>query len=95
MSIGIIGERKCDEIDSGLSYSPSLEAAVNLILGDPAFVGDSAMPSFKFLSVLLAAEPPSSSETKFILLLMENRLSEAKALLQEWRAPLSSRSPLL
>ena len=49
MNIGIIGEREREQIDSGLSYSPSLEAAVNLILGDPAFVGDRATPSFKFL----------------------------------------------
>jgi predicted PurR-regulated permease PerM len=40
-------------------------------------------PAFHICSVLLAAEPPSSSETKFILLLTENRLPEAKALLQE------------
>jgi predicted PurR-regulated permease PerM len=39
-------------------------------------------PAFNICSVLLAAEPPSSSETKFILLLTENRLPEAKALLQ-------------
>jgi hypothetical protein len=49
MNIGTIGERKRDQIESGLSYSPSLEAAVNLILGDPAFVGDRATPSFKFI----------------------------------------------
>ena len=49
MNIGTIGERKRDKIDSGLSYSPSLEAAVNLILGDPSFVGDRATPSCKFL----------------------------------------------
>jgi hypothetical protein len=49
MNIGTIGERKRDKIDSGLSYSPSLEVAVNLILGDPAFAGDRATPSFKFL----------------------------------------------
>jgi hypothetical protein len=40
MNIGTIGERKRDKIDSGLSYSPSLEVAVKLILGDPAFAGD-------------------------------------------------------
>jgi len=40
-------------------------------------------PAFKICSVLLAAEPPSSSETKFIHLLTENRLLEAKALLQD------------
>jgi predicted PurR-regulated permease PerM len=40
-------------------------------------------PAFNICSVLLAAEPPSSSETKFILLLTENRLPEAKALLQD------------
>jgi hypothetical protein len=49
MNIGIVGERKRDQIDSGLSYPPSLEAAVNLILGDPAFVGDRATPSYKFI----------------------------------------------
>jgi hypothetical protein len=49
MNIGTIGERTREQIDSGLSYSPSLEAAVNLILGDPSFVGDRATPSFKFL----------------------------------------------
>ena len=49
MDIGIIGERKRDQIDSELSYSPRLEAAVNLILGDPAFMGDKGTPSFKFL----------------------------------------------
>src|ERR1700731_2817295 len=40
-------------------------------------------PAFHICSVLLAAEPPSSSETKFIRLLTESRLPEAKALLQE------------
>jgi AI-2E family transporter len=40
-------------------------------------------PAFNICSVLLAAEPPSSSETKFIHLLTENRLLEAKALLQD------------
>src|ERR1700730_2625174 len=40
-------------------------------------------PAFHICSVLLAAEPPTSSETRFILLLTENRLPEAKALLQE------------
>jgi hypothetical protein len=40
-------------------------------------------PAFHVCSVLLAAEPPSSSETRFILLLTENRLPEARAFLQE------------
>ena len=40
-------------------------------------------PALHICSVLLAAEPPSSLETKFIHLLTENRLPEAKALLQE------------
>jgi predicted PurR-regulated permease PerM len=40
-------------------------------------------PSFRICSVLLAAEPPTSSEIKFIRLLTESRLPEAKALLQE------------
>jgi hypothetical protein len=40
-------------------------------------------PAFHFCSVLLAAEPPTSVETKFIRLLTESRLAEARALLQE------------
>jgi len=40
-------------------------------------------PSFYICSVLLAAEPPTSAETKLIRLLTESRLSEARALLQE------------
>ena len=39
-------------------------------------------PAFHICSVLLAAEPPTSSETNFIRLLTEGRLSEAKALLR-------------
>jgi hypothetical protein len=46
---GTIDEREHDKIDSELSYSPSLEAAVKLILGDPAFVGERETPSFKFI----------------------------------------------
>jgi predicted PurR-regulated permease PerM len=40
-------------------------------------------PAFYICSVLLAAEPPTSAETKLIRLLTESRLSEARALLQE------------
>lgn len=40
-------------------------------------------PAFHICGVLLAAKPPTSAETKFIRLLTEDRLSEAKALLQE------------
>ena len=40
-------------------------------------------PAFYICSVLLAAEPPTSGETKLIRFLTENRLPEAKALLQE------------
>jgi hypothetical protein len=39
--------------------------------------------AFHICSVLLAAEPPTSEETKLIRLLTESRLPEAKALLQE------------
>jgi predicted PurR-regulated permease PerM len=39
-------------------------------------------PAFHVCSVLLAADPPTSSETKLIRLLTENRLSEAKSLIQ-------------
>ena len=44
-----IDEREHDKIDWELSYSPSLEAAVKLILRDPAFVGERQTPSFKFI----------------------------------------------
>jgi predicted PurR-regulated permease PerM len=40
-------------------------------------------PAFYPWSVLLAAQPPTSSETKLILLLTEGRHSEAKALISE------------
>jgi predicted PurR-regulated permease PerM len=40
-------------------------------------------PAFYPYSVMLAAEPPASSETRLIRLLTENRLSEARALLTE------------
>ena len=46
---GAIDEREYSKIDSELSYSPSLEVALNLILGDPAFVGERETPSFKFI----------------------------------------------
>jgi hypothetical protein len=46
---GTIDETEHEQIDSELSYSPSLEAAVKLILGDPAFVGERETPSFKFI----------------------------------------------
>jgi hypothetical protein len=38
-----------DNINSRLSYSPSLEAAVQLILADPAFVGALETHSFQFI----------------------------------------------
>jgi predicted PurR-regulated permease PerM len=40
-------------------------------------------PAFHICSVLLAAEPPTSAETKLIRLLTESRVPEARALLQE------------
>jgi predicted PurR-regulated permease PerM len=40
-------------------------------------------PAFHVCSVLLASEPPTSAETKFIRLLTEGRMPEARALLQE------------
>jgi predicted PurR-regulated permease PerM len=43
-------------------------------------------PAFYICSVLLAAEPPTSAETKLIRFLTEGRLPEAKALLQELAA---------
>jgi predicted PurR-regulated permease PerM len=39
-------------------------------------------PAFHICSVLLASEPPTSSETRLIRLLVEGRLPEARALLQ-------------
>jgi hypothetical protein len=46
---GTIDQREHDNVDSELTYSPSLEAAVKLILGDPAFVGELETSSFKFI----------------------------------------------
>jgi hypothetical protein len=46
---GRVDEREHDKIDSELPYSPSLERALNLILGDPAFVGERETSSFKFI----------------------------------------------
>jgi hypothetical protein len=43
-------------------------------------------PAFYICSVLLAAEPPTSAETKLIRFLTEGRLPEARALLQELAA---------
>jgi predicted PurR-regulated permease PerM len=40
-------------------------------------------PAFHIFSVLLAADPPTPSETKLIRFLTENRLSEAKAFIHE------------
>jgi predicted PurR-regulated permease PerM len=60
---------------------------IGLLLATPLSAGLVVLgryfPAFHFCSVLLAAEPPSSSETRFILLLTENRLPGAKAFLQE------------
>lgn len=46
---GTIPEREHDKIASELSYSPSLEAAMRLILEDPAFVGERQTSPFKFI----------------------------------------------
>jgi hypothetical protein len=46
---GTIDAKEHDKIDSELCYSSSLEVAMNLILGHPAFVGEKATPSFKFI----------------------------------------------
>ena len=46
---GTIDESGHTKIDSELSYSPSLEAAMNRVLGDLAFVGERETPSFKFI----------------------------------------------
>ena len=60
---------------------------IGLLLATPLSAGLVVLgryfPAFHVCSVLLAAEPPTSSETRFILLLTENRLLEAKAFLQE------------
>ena len=58
---GTIDEREHEQIDSELCYSPSLEAAVKLILGDPAFVGERETPSFKFIRAARIAQRQCSS----------------------------------
>jgi hypothetical protein len=42
-------EHRSDNLHPGFSYSPSLQAAVQLILTDPAFLGDPETASFKFI----------------------------------------------
>ena len=44
-----IDEQDRDTNNSELSYSPSLEVALKVILRDPAFVGELETPSFKFM----------------------------------------------
>ena len=44
-----IAEREQERIDPELSYSPRLGAALKLLLGDPALVGERETPSFKFI----------------------------------------------
>ena len=61
---------------------------IGLLLATPLSAGLVVLgryfPAFHVCSVLLASQPPTSSETRFILLLTENRLQEAKAFLQEF-----------
>jgi hypothetical protein len=45
----IIDPSNYDKNHSGLSYSPSLEAAVQLLLADPAFQDDPGTSSLKFI----------------------------------------------
>jgi hypothetical protein len=45
----IIDSSSHDQALLGLSYSPSLEAAVQLVLADPAFQGYPRTSSFKFI----------------------------------------------
>ncbi len=60
---------------------------IGLLLATPLSAGLVVLgryfPAFHVCTVLLAADPPSSSETRFILLLTENRFSEAKAFIEE------------
>jgi hypothetical protein len=44
-----IDDREHDKINSQLAYSPSLEAAVALMLADPALVDELETHSFKFI----------------------------------------------
>jgi predicted PurR-regulated permease PerM len=60
---------------------------VGLLLSTPLTASLVALgryfPAFHVFSVLLAADPPTPSETKLIRFLTENRLSEAKTLINE------------
>ena len=60
---------------------------VGLLLATPLTAALLALgryfPAFHGCSVLLAADPPTPSETRLIRLLTENRISEAKALIHE------------
>ena len=60
---------------------------IGLLLATPLSAGLVVLgryfSAFHVCTVLLAAEPPSSAETRFILLLTENRFPEAKAFIEE------------
>jgi hypothetical protein len=60
---------------------------VGLLLATPLTAALVALgryfPAFHWCSVLLAADPPTPSETRLIRLLTENRIAEAKALIHE------------
>jgi predicted PurR-regulated permease PerM len=60
---------------------------IGLLLATPLSAGLVVLgryfSAFHVCTVLLAADPPSSSETRFILLLTENRFPEAKAFIEE------------
>lgn len=60
---------------------------IGLLLATPLSAGLVVLgryfSAFHVCTVLLAADPPSSSETRFILLLTENRFPEAKAFIED------------
>jgi hypothetical protein len=61
------GRQQFDKIDPQLSYSPGLEAAVNLILGDPGssrFHHDTDSPNLLPPALKLAAVARSVPETQ-------------------------------
>jgi hypothetical protein len=88
--------REHSNIHSELSYSPSLKAAVQLILGDPAFVGEQQTPSFKFIRAarFLKANAPHVFQIREMRAVAKNSMDRWlwDLLEQEYRFSLSLQS---
>jgi hypothetical protein len=90
---GTIDGREQEKIHSGLSYSPSLEAAMQMILADPAFAGELETPSLKFIRAarFLKVNAPHVFQVREMRAEAKNRMDRWlwDLLDQEYRSSLS------